>query len=255
MSDQTIVLKFGGSVLRSRESLAPVAAKIERFTAQGLRVIAVVSALEGTTDDLLAQARLMQDEPEESALALFLATGEFTSAALLSLTLASRGVRAPVQGPHAIGLRTKGSGADTNPASVDAWTLTRALDASRVIVVPGFVGVGPAREYTLLGRGGSDLSALFIAAQLGARCRLVKDVAGLYERDPATPGPRPRRFRTLGWGDALGLDGRIVQHKAVRFAQRERQAFEVSTLGRDDASHVGALDVAWHADEPEVACA
>ncbi|MCA9272562.1 MAG: hypothetical protein KDA31_05900 [Phycisphaerales bacterium] len=255
MSEQAIVLKFGGSVLRSRESLASVAAEIERFNAKGLRVIAVVSALEGTTDELLSQARSVQDEPEESALALLLATGEFTSAALLSLTLASRGVRAPVLGPHAIGLRTKGAGADTNPASVDAWTLTRALDASRVVVVPGFVGVGPSREHTLLGRGGSDLSALFIASQLGARCRLVKDVAGLYERDPASPGPTPRRYRTLSWGDALALDGRIVQHKAVRFAQRERLAFEVGAFGRDDASHVGATGATWHADEPEVACA
>ena len=93
------------------------------------------------------------------------------------------------------------------------------------------------------------------ASQLGARCRLVKDVAGLYERDPASPGPTPRRYRTLSWGDALALDGRIVQHKAVRFAQRERLAFEVGAFGRDDASHVGATGATWHADEPEVACA
>ncbi len=255
MSERTIVLKFGGSVLRSRDDLPIVAGEIERFLGLGHRVVAVVSAFGGTTDALAEEARAIQEEPEGSAFAYLLATGEFTSAALLSLTLSARGVRAPVLGPHVIGLRTKGSGADSNPASVDAWTLTRALDASRAVVVPGFVGVGPAREHTLLGRGGSDLSALFIASQLGARCRLVKDVAGLYERDPAATGPRPGRYRTLGWGDALGLDGRIVQHKAVRFAQRERLAFEVGAIGRDDVTTVAEHAKSYYTGDREVACA
>lgn len=248
MSRETIVLKFGGSVLRDEASVGVVAEEVLRFVSQGRRVVAVVSALEGTTDALLGRARALAPEPDEDALAMLLATGELASASLLTLALSARGVRPWVLGPHALGLRTKGRGSDTDPASIDAGTLARALDTSGVAVVPGFVGVGPSAQYALLGRGGSDLTALFIAAQIGAACRLVKDVDGLYERDPALPGPQPGRYRTLGWADALALDGGIVQHKAVRYAQRSRLAFEVGAVGREDVSTIGPHSVAWFDD-------
>lgn len=258
MSRETIVLKFGGSVLRDEPSLGIVAEEVLRFVSAGKRVVAVVSALEGTTDALLARARAIAPEPDEDALAMLLATGELASASLLTLALSARGVRPWVLGPHALGLRTKGRGSDTDPASIDASTLTRALDSAGVAVVPGFVGVGPSAQYALLGRGGSDLTALFIAAQLSAACRLIKDVAGLFERDPALPGPPPRRYRTLGWNDALALDGGIVQHKAVRYAQRSNLTFEVGAVGREDVSTIGPHAVSWFDEsdvlhEPEVA--
>ncbi len=251
----TVVLKLGGSVLGSQADLAIAASEIVRFVERGHRVVAVVSAFAGTTDALLAQAGSVCRSPDDEALAMLLATGELTTASLMAMTLAEQGLRPCVLGAHALGLRTKGQGADTDPASIDAFALTRALDQARVAVVPGFVGVGPSRQYALLGRGGSDLTALFIAAQLRARCRLIKDVNGLYERDPALPGPAPRRYRTLSHDEALTLDGQIVQHKAVRFAKAHRQSFEVGALGCDDVSVVGECDIAWHSCDKEVVCA
>lgn len=253
MSDGVIVLKFGGSVLREAGDLGAASAEVQRFLARWLGVVAVVSALEGETDRLTAEARAIGGGVDEGALAMLLATGEQRSAALLALSLQARGVRAAALGEHTVGLRTKGPGIDADPASLDAWTLTRAVSVHRAVVVPGFVGVGPSKEVTLLGRGGSDLTALFIAAQLRARCRLVKDVAGLYERDPAIPGPAPRRYRTLGWTEALGLDGGIVQHKGVRFAQRHGLTFEVGAIGREDVTVVGHGGVNWYEDAKEVA--
>jgi homoserine dehydrogenase len=244
-----IVLKFGGSVLRDEADLARGVGEIARWLARGRRVVAVVSAFEGTTDALLARARAVDPahtpESHPDALALLLATGEFTTASLLTLALARAGVTAALLGPHQLALRTRGRGADADPASIDTPALERALAESSVVVVPGFVGVGVASQFTLLGRGGSDLTALYIAAELGARCRLIKDVDGLYERDPALPGPPPKRYLTLSWADALALDGGIVQHKAVRLAQERELSFEVGSFDREDVSTVGPYRATW----------
>ena len=124
----------------------------------------------------------------------------------------------------------------------------------RALVVPGFIGIDELKRLVLLGRGGSDLSAIFVAQQLAAaKCRLVKDVDGLYEWDPAdfsAPGAgasgagaggkgQPRRYASLSWLGALALDGGIVQHKAVRFAREHRLRFEVGGYGSSAPTIVG----------------
>lgn len=235
----TIVLKFGGSVLRGAADVATAAAEVLRWRVWGHRVIAVCSAFEGTTDRLLREVR---DDADPAARALLLATGEFTTAALLALRL---GPGARVLTPHEIGLRTDGGGDDANPIAVDG----EALGRCPIAVVPGFIGVAGDGSYTLLSRGGSDLTAIFIAASLGARCRLIKDVDGLYDRDPKTEGDTPARcYDTLSYGTALGLDGRIVQHKAVRFARDHGCCFELAALGSVGATVVGDLPDALAGD-------
>jgi len=246
----TTVLKFGGSVLRREDDLNNAVHEIYRWIRLGRRVVAVVSAFEGTTDALLTRARGITEHGNEDAAAMLLATGEFTTASLLSFALTRAGVHSKVLGPHALDLRTRGSGGDADPASIHHAALAGALDRFPVVVIPGFVGVGPDRDLTLLGRGGSDLTALFIAAELGAHCRLIKDVDGLYERDPALEGPPPRRFRTLSWSDALRLDGGIVQHKSVRLARARSLEFEVGAVQREDVSLVGDVPTEWY-DGPD----
>jgi homoserine dehydrogenase len=242
------VLKLGGSVLRDQDDLSLAVHEIYRWIRQGHRVVAVVSAFEGTTDALLSRGRELTDNAGEDATAMLLATGEFTTAALLALALSRAGVPTRVVGPHALGLRTRGLGADADPASINVPALRHALMIHPVVVVPGFVGVGEDQNLTLLGRGGSDLTALFISAELGnTHCRLIKDVDGLYERDPAIPGPRPRRYRSLSWDQALTLDGGIVQHKAVRLARERRLSFEVGSFQREDVSTIGDHPLMWHA--------
>lgn len=238
----TIVLKFGGSVLRDELHVRAAAEEVARFVRAGHRVIAVVSALEGTTDELLLRARAYADTPHEFATALLLATGELTSTALLGLALDTLGVRVETLDASGVGLRTAGDPLDSAPLSLDTDAVNEALHRVRAIVVPGFVGKDDHNRTTLLGRGGSDLTALFIAQQLGAACRLVKDVDGLYEWDPAQPGPEPRRFASLSWQGALDLDGTIVQHKAVRWARDHRLEFEVGSIGAAHVTRVGDFE-------------
>lgn len=247
--ERVIVLKFGGSVLRREDDLHHAAQECYRWLRGGWRIIAVVSALEGRTADLLASARSFADPPHESATAALAATGEATTAALLTLALDRAGIPAETLDPGAIGLLTEGPALDAGPVALDERAVRSALDRSPVLVVPGFIGRDAHGRTTLLGRGGSDLTALFIAQRLNARCRLVKDVDGLYERDPAQPGPAPRLFDRLHWDDALALDGSIVQHKGVRFARAHALPFEVGALQRSDATLIGPHRVAFSAQD------
>ncbi|MEO0660269.1 MAG: aspartate kinase, partial [Planctomycetota bacterium] len=124
--------------------------------------------------------------------------------------------------------------------------------ADEVVVVPGFAARDVGGRTVLLGRGGSDSTALFLAEALRAtRCRLVKDVDGLYEWDPAREGPRPRRYASLGYADALRTDGTIVQHKAIERAWSLGVAFEVAGLGRRHRTVVGASTVLASEEDDE----
>lgn len=235
-----IVLKFGSSVLRTSADAPRVAHEVYRWVRKGYRVVAVVSALEGETDQLLAQAHSWERNPHPSATALLASTGELRSAALLTLALDRAGIDAQVLDVAAIGLRTRGRQAlDARPVRYNVAKLRRFLTRYPVVVLPGFTGRDALGRTTLLGRGGSDCSALFLARGLGARCRLVKDVDGLYEWDPRLPGKTPRRFQQLSWDDALELDGGIVQHKAIAFARQNEQTFEVGRMYQADATQIG----------------
>lgn len=243
---ELIVLKLGGSVLRDRDALAQAVHEVYRWQREGNDVVAVVSALEGETDRLLAEARSVCEEPDGLHCAALLATGELRSAALMALALQRSGLEAWALTPQQVNLRVVGAGLDAEPAWVDAARIGRELERGRIVVIPGFIGIGDEGELCTLGRGGSDLSALYIAHALRAisggevRCRLVKDVSGLYTRDPRKPGPRARLLAGITFADALKLDGGIVQHKAVRFARDLGFEFEVGGLHAEFATRVGA---------------
>lgn len=225
-----IVLKFGGSVLPDEASLAEVVHEIYRWRREGLHVVAVVSALAGTTDRLLAKAHALACGCERETLAALLSLGEYESAALLAAALDGAGVPATVLMPGALGLKADGPADDASPVGFDVEILLAALDRAGVVIVPGFIAHGEAGQPVVLGRGGSDLTAIAVAARLGARCRLVKDVDALYEDDPKKPGPKPRRFLNANYADELRLDPSVIQHKAVRFAQSLDLPFELSDL-------------------------
>ena len=236
------VLKLGGSVLEDEGSLGKAVHRVYHELRRGRRVVAVVSALGGVTDRLLATATRVQEQPEARALARLLATGEAQSVGLLGLALDRAGVSAHLLDAGAIGLRASGPPLDAALTEVDAARLRELLASRPVAVVPGFVGLGEDAAPLLLGRGGSDLSALFLAAELGAECRLLKDVDGLYQSDPALPGPPPPRYRQIGFDDALALDEGIVQHKALRFARERGLRFRVGGAEDAAATLVGATD-------------
>ncbi|MFG0274171.1 MAG: homoserine dehydrogenase [Phycisphaerales bacterium] len=224
-----IVLKFGGSVLGNADALTGVVHEIYRWRREGWRVLAVVSALAGRTDALGTVCHSIAPRLDGCAEAGVRALGELECAALLSAHLDRAGVPASVVHPATIGLRAVGDALDATPAAVDAPALHRALDRDGVVVVPGYAALDREDRVVTLGRGGSDLSALFLASALGAaRCRLVKDVDGLYDRDPKLPGAH--RYGASSFADALATDGTIVQHKAVRWARARGLAFEIGDL-------------------------
>jgi acetylornithine deacetylase len=240
------VLKFGGSVLGTASDYAAAVADVKRHLRRGERVLAVVSALKGATDNLLADAHYFGPAPEPAATASLLATGEAASAARLALALNAAGVEAALLEPAAIGLTTRGPLLDADPVAVDDEALRHALERSGAAVVPGFFGRDTSGGYALFGRGGTDLTALFLAHRLGATaCRLLKNVDGVYEHDPAERGRKPRRYEAISWDDALKLGSRVIQPKALHFARRERVEFDVGAVGSLRGTRVGAGPTAW----------
>lgn len=235
--DRAIVLKIGGSILTGEADIAAAVHEIYSWVRRGWRVIAVVSALHGATDRLLARAAKYGQSPNESAVATLVATGELTSASLIGLALDRSGVPAEVLDAAAIGLRSEGSRLDGALTGVDVGAVRATLARVPVLVVPGFIARDEQGHTTLLGRGGSDLTALFLAHRLCARCRLIKDVPGVFEHDPKAGGAR--RYARLSWDDLAAIGGKVVQPKTAAFAREHRVTFEVGAILRSEATVVG----------------
>ncbi len=234
------VLKFGSSVLREATDCQRAVAEIRAHWRRRERVIAVVSALGDDTNLLLARANDVAVTHDEALLAELLACGEHQSAILLTLALRNAGMPVHRMDAASAGLLTCGSPMNARPNGLDTMAI-RGLLRTGTVVIPGFVGIDEAGRTTLLGRGGSDMTALFVAQRIGAdRCRLVKDVDGIYASDPATAATPPARYRRISWNDAEKIGGRLVQAKAVRFARRHGFSFEVATLGSSGGTLVCA---------------
>jgi homoserine dehydrogenase len=238
-ANEVTVLKFGSSVLRSEEDLHIAVHEIYRWWREGQQVVAVVSAFGDTTDKLTRLAKDVCDEPDESAVATLLATGEAASSALLGLSLNKSGIPARVFDAVQAGLRTRGSSLDADLIDVDVQLLRTELRNS-VVVLPGFVGRGDNGNTTLLGRGGSDLTALFLAHRLNGSCVLLKDVDGLYTTDPNNSTRTASRFSHVTYQTAVRVGGAVVQPKAVRFAEKQRLRFAVTSVGATHSTEVGA---------------
>jgi homoserine dehydrogenase len=234
-----VVLKFGSSVLRSEDDLPDVVHEIYRRWRAGAQVLAVVSALGNSTDALLYRAQKICAEPDDTALATLLATGEATASALLTLALNRAGIPARVLNAAQAGLRTSGTVLDAQLQELNVGRLQSELNHS-VVVLPGFVGHDEDGRTTLLGRGGSDFSAVFVAQRLGGRCVLVKDVAGLYTSDPAHAVKAPPRFAEVTYTTACRVAGTLVQPKAIRLAQTQRVRIHATSLAASTGTEVGS---------------
>jgi homoserine dehydrogenase len=244
MLNDIIVLKFGSSVLRSPADLPTAVHEIYRWYRAGWRVVVVASAMGETTERLLSEARELVAEPQPHATAELLATGERHSTALLGVALDRAGIPARVVDPREISLTASGTVLDSEPSALDAQRFNALLDETPVIVVPGFFGYGADGRLHLLGRGGSDLSAVYLAKALNAnRCRLVKDVDGVYESDPAEAhGASLQRFSALGYSDAIEHAAPLIQPKAVQFLDRNAAHAEVASIASPYESVIGQFD-------------
>jgi homoserine dehydrogenase len=239
-AQEVVVLKFGSSILRTVAEAPAVASEVYSHVRAGRKVVAVVSALAGQTDALLAEARELGLDHDNDLLPAYVAQGEERAASLVAIACDRIGLDAKALSVRELGLTAEGPLEHARPCGLEAANLRQALAEHQVVVVPGFGAVNPKGQVALLGRGGSDLTAVFLAAELGLkRVRLVKDVDGLYDRDPAAKSGRPLRYRQASWEDARRHGGALVQHDAIDLGEARGVEIEVAALGRADCTVVG----------------
>ena len=243
-----IVQKFGGSSVRDRERLLRAMRIVRRTWEQGGDVVVVLSAQGDTTDALLARARELTEEPPPRELDALLATGETASVALGAIALASLGVPAVSLSGWQVPVGTDGTHGGANVRSVGAERIRQELAQRRVVLAAGFQGVDAAGDVTTLGRGGSDTSAVALAAFLGAeRCIIYTDVDGVYTTDPRVC-PTARRLAAVSCDQMLRLaanGAQVLHDRSVALAARHGVTVEVRSC---EEGSVGTL-VVPHVEE------
>ena len=218
-----IVQKFGGTSVGSVERIAHVATRVKRARDRGDDVVVVVSAMGGETDRLLGLARSAQEVPDPRELDVLLATGEQVTIALLAMALQASGCTARSYTGPQVHILTDGVHNKARIVHIDPERLHRDLGEGRVVVVAGFQGVDTDGNITTLGRGGSDTTAVALAAALGAQeCQIHTDVDGVYTTDPRVV-PEARRLEALTFEEMLelaSLGARVLQIRSVEFARK-----------------------------------
>lgn len=199
------VHKYGGSSVADADKIVNVARRIADVYDAGNQVVTVVSAMGDTTDKLINLARTVSDEPDPRELDLLLSTGELVSITLLSMALRNLGYDAiSLSGPQA-GIRTDRAYGRARISEVDPSRLRSELAQGRLVIVAGFQGLAPDEDITTLGRGGSDTTAVALAAALHAdRCDIYTDVAGIYTADPRVV-PQAAKLHEVGYDEMLEL--------------------------------------------------
>ncbi len=237
---EVVVLKFGSSILRSPAEAPLVASAVYGHVRAGRKVVAVVSAFSGATDRLLAEARSLGLPHSNDLLPGYVALGEEKSAALVAIACDRIGLDACALSVRELGIVAEGEPEHSRPSGLRADHLKQALDRHEVVVVPGFGAIKPDGKVALLGRGGSDLTAVFLAAELGLKkVRLVKDVDGLYDHDPNDHTAPALRYRRASWDVARKLGGALVQHDAIDLGESRGVEIEVAALDRADGTVIG----------------
>jgi aspartate kinase len=242
-----VVQKFGGSSLADADRIRRVARRIARERAAGADLIVVVSAMGDATDELLGLAAAITETPDERELDMLLATGEHQSATLVSMALHALDVPAiSLSGPQA-GITTDGRYGKARISSIEPARVRREIEAGKVVIVAGFQGRTPtdggadaadvhAADITTLGRGGSDTTAIALAARLGAdRCQVFTDVRGIYTADPRLV-PAARQLDVIGYEEMLELahqGAQVMQTRAVELGWVNGVVIEVLSSFED----------------------
>ena len=218
-----IVQKFGGTSVASAERIARVAARVGDARARGDDVVVVVSAMGGETDRLLDLARGIQERPDPRELDVLLATGEQVTIALLAMALQASGCAARSYTGPQVRILTDSAHNKARIVRIDDRRMRRDLDGGRVVVVAGFQGEDCDGNITTLGRGGSDTTAVALAAALGAaECQIHTDVDGVYTTDPRVVA-EARRLDRLTFEEMLelaSLGAKVLQIRSVEFARK-----------------------------------
>ncbi|MFN2381694.1 MAG: aspartate kinase [Guyparkeria sp.] len=261
-----IVQKYGGTSVGTVERIQAVAERVQRAVANGDSMVVVVSAMSGETNRLVGMANQIQAEPSPRELDTLVATGEQVTIALLSMALQARGQDARSYTGAQVRILTDSTHTKARIQSIDTDTIRGDLDAGRVVVVAGFQGVDEHGQITTLGRGGSDTSAVALAAALKAdECQIYTDVDGVYTTDPRVV-PKARRLDRITFEEMLemaSLGSKILQIRSVEFAGKYNVPLRVMssfqdgpgtliTLEEDGVEEPVISGIAFHKDEAQL---
>ena len=213
-----IVQKYGGSSVADAKRIKSVARRVALTKERGNSVVVVVSAMGKTTDQLVKLAYQITDYPDEREMDGLLSTGEIISSTLLTMSLKSLGHNAISLSGHQAGIRTDSSHSKAQILGIDPQRITSELDNGNVVVVAGFQGIADHNDITTLGRGGSDTTAVALAAKLKASaCEIYTDVEGVYTADPRLV-PNARKLRDIEYEEMLELatyGAKVMHPRAV----------------------------------------
>lgn len=222
VKDLLIVQKYGGTSLADTDRILAAARRAVGLAGQGHRVVVVVSAQGHTTDLLLEKAAAVNARPDARELDACLACGEQLSASLMAMAVSGLGQEAVSLTGWQAGLRTDGVYGNARILGLAGKRIRQELEKGNVVVVAGFQGIGPEGDITTLGRGGSDTTAVALAAFLQAdRCQIYTDVDGVYDRDPRRY-PEAQRFDRICYGSMLDLiekGAQVLHDRSVELAR------------------------------------
>jgi aspartate kinase len=213
-----IVQKYGGSSVADAEKIKNVARRVARAKDEGNQVMVVVSAMGDTTDDLVRLAYQISEQPSDREFDVLLSTGEIVSSTLLAMALGSLGHRAISLSGAQAGIHTDSRYSQARILRVDTKRVIGELKKGNIVIVAGFQGVSGRRDITTLGRGGSDTTAVALAASLGAEvCQILTDVEGIYTADPRLV-PQAKKLKEISYEEMLELatyGARVIHNRAV----------------------------------------
>lgn len=225
-----IVQKYGGTSLQDSRLVLRAAATLTGLRRQGHQAVAVVSAQGGMTDEMIGRVREVNPRPSRQELDAYLAAGEQMSAALMAMAVGALGYSAVSMTGWQAGIRTDGSYGNARILDVDPEPVRTALEKGNIVIVAGFQGVTEGGRITTLGRGGSDTTAVALAAALGAdRCQIFTDVDGVYDRDPRRFADA-RKFDRISYGEMLRLvrqGAQVLHDRSVELARDAGITLEV----------------------------
>jgi aspartate kinase len=241
---KVVVQKYGGSSVADPVKLGLVADRVARTVGEGSRVVVVVSAMGKTTDELLALARTVAAEPPRRELDMLLSTGERISMALLAMALEARGILAISFTGSQSGILTNDRHSGARIIEVRPVRIEDELERGRVVIVAGFQGMSYKREITTLGRGGSDTTAVALAAALGADCEIYSDVDGVYSADPRVV-PEAKRLDAIGYEEMQELaahGAKVLNAQAVEWARKAGVIIHArATAGSNAETRIGRM--------------
>ncbi|MDH5666921.1 MAG: aspartate kinase [Nitrospira sp.] len=250
-----VVQKYGGTSVGSIERIHRVADRVAQTQREGHRIVVVLSAMSGETDRLVKMAYEATQAPDEREMDMLLSTGERITIALLAMELRGRGLNARSYTGRQVGIITDNAHTKARIARVSADRIREAIDEGVIPVVAGFQGINERSDVTTLGRGGSDLSAVALAAALKAdRCIIFTDVDGVYTADPNIV-PAAKRIERISYEEMLemaSLGAKVLQTRSVEFAAKFGVPVEVNSSFKEGK---GTLVTKEDADMEAVAVA